>query len=186
VDVRHTTAVQAAAPTTIEGQAPASLDVSIRGFADRSLAGAPGWLLAFAFVLGLGAADGGYWPTSWGWAALVLLVACAVALVARVDVRLGVLDAAAELRSAHGTEEELRRLDGRVRIEVVAGVSSYVEQLVTPLQLPARGELWVIARTVHPPRVEHRLKGLAVYRPHGQLRVHVLLQVAAHEIVADA
>jgi hypothetical protein len=97
IDVRRTAVATTATPGALDATAAASLDVGHRTLANRLLSGAPGWLLAFAFVLVLGADDGGYWPTSWGWAALVLLVACAVALVARVEVRLGVLDAAAML-----------------------------------------------------------------------------------------
>ncbi len=40
---------------------------------------APLWLLAFAVVLGLTADSGGYWPTTWGWSALVLPLAAALA-----------------------------------------------------------------------------------------------------------
>src|SRR5215203_6212937 len=46
-------------------------------------------LLAFAPVLGLAAAQGGYFPTSWGWASVPLLWAVAVALILRDKVRLG-------------------------------------------------------------------------------------------------
>jgi O-antigen ligase len=93
--LRRTTSVQAAAPGEIEGPATASVEIGVRELADRLLAGAPAWLLPFAFVVSLGANDGGYWPTSWGWAALVLLTICALALVARMTVRLGALEAAA-------------------------------------------------------------------------------------------
>jgi O-Antigen ligase len=44
-------------------------------------------LLAFAPVLGLAAAQGGYFPTSWGWASVPLLWAVAVALIVRDGVR---------------------------------------------------------------------------------------------------
>jgi hypothetical protein len=43
---------------------------------------------AFAPVLGLAAAQGGYFPTSWGWASVPLLWAVAVALILRNRVRL--------------------------------------------------------------------------------------------------
>src|SRR5947207_15629508 len=46
-------------------------------------------LLAFAPVLGLAAAQGGYFPTSWGWASVPLLWAVAIALIVRDRVRLG-------------------------------------------------------------------------------------------------
>jgi hypothetical protein len=88
------TAVQAAAPGTVEEPGPASFDVGVRAFANRVRTGAPGWLLAFVLVLVLGAKSGGYWPTAWGWGALVLLIICAVTLVARADVRLGAREAA--------------------------------------------------------------------------------------------
>jgi hypothetical protein len=45
-------------------------------------------LLAFAPVLGLAAAQGGYFPTSWGWASVPLLWAVAIALIVREHVRL--------------------------------------------------------------------------------------------------
>src|SRR5205809_7155358 len=45
-------------------------------------------LLAFAPVLGLAAAQGGYFPTSWGWASVPLLWAVALALIMRDQVRL--------------------------------------------------------------------------------------------------
>jgi O-Antigen ligase len=57
---------------------------------------------AFAVVAVLGAADGGYFPRHWGWAALVLLWVAAVGFVVRARARYGVfevcfLGAAAEL-----------------------------------------------------------------------------------------
>ena len=51
------------------------------------------WLLAFGFVVVLGASGGGYWPTAWGWSALLLLFIFALALVVRNDVHIGVLEA---------------------------------------------------------------------------------------------
>jgi hypothetical protein len=51
-------------------------------------------LFGFGFVAVLGADSAGYWPTAWGWSALVLLLICALALLARSDVRLGVLESA--------------------------------------------------------------------------------------------
>jgi hypothetical protein len=88
------TAVQAAGPGAIEAPAAASPDVGLRALVDRARAAAPGWLLAFAFILVLGAKSGGYWPTTWGWGALVLLTVCAFTLVVRADVRLNALEAA--------------------------------------------------------------------------------------------
>jgi len=43
---------------------------------------------AFAGIAALGGADGGYFPTSWGWSALAFLWVAAVAVLARADVRL--------------------------------------------------------------------------------------------------
>jgi tetratricopeptide (TPR) repeat protein len=45
-------------------------------------------LAAFAPVLGLAAAQGGYFPTAWGWASVPLFWAAAVALLVRGQVRL--------------------------------------------------------------------------------------------------
>jgi hypothetical protein len=45
-------------------------------------------LIAFAPVFGLAAAQGGYFPTSWGWASVPLFWTCAVALLIRKHVRL--------------------------------------------------------------------------------------------------
>jgi hypothetical protein len=49
-------------------------------------------LLGLGFVTVLGADGAGYWPTAWGWSALLLLLICALALLVRSDVRLGVLE----------------------------------------------------------------------------------------------
>ena len=57
--------------------------------------GRAGWPLALVAglpVLGLGFAQGGYFATAWGWAALVFLWCTAVALVVRQTIRVGVLD----------------------------------------------------------------------------------------------
>jgi hypothetical protein len=45
-------------------------------------------LVAFGPVVGLGAAQGGYFPTSWGWASVPLCWSAAVALTVRTRVRL--------------------------------------------------------------------------------------------------
>jgi hypothetical protein len=45
-------------------------------------------VLAFAPVLGLAAAQGGYFPTSWGWASVPLLWAVAIALILREQIGL--------------------------------------------------------------------------------------------------
>ena len=50
------------------------------------------WLLAFVLILGLGADKGGYWPTAWGWTALVALLVAAVIVIARRELRIGVLE----------------------------------------------------------------------------------------------
>jgi O-antigen ligase/polysaccharide polymerase Wzy-like membrane protein len=52
--------------------------------------GLPSAVLAFAPVLGLAAAQGGFFPTAWGWASLPLLWVIAVALAVRQEVRLSV------------------------------------------------------------------------------------------------
>src|ERR671933_2133031 len=44
----------------------------------------------FAIVAGLAATNGGYFPPAWGWSALVLAAAAAIALILRADI---VLDA---------------------------------------------------------------------------------------------
>jgi O-antigen ligase len=53
----------------------------------------PAWLLAFGVVFVLAADNGGYSPTTWGWSALVLFAAAALALVLRAEPRLGALEA---------------------------------------------------------------------------------------------
>ena len=53
----------------------------------------PVWLLPFAVVLVLATDDGGYSPTTWGWGALVLFAAAALALVLRTEPRVGALEA---------------------------------------------------------------------------------------------
>src|SRR5437879_327240 len=49
-------------------------------------------LLAFLPVLGLAFAQGGYFPTSWGWASVPLLWSAALALIVRSQVRLSDLE----------------------------------------------------------------------------------------------
>jgi hypothetical protein len=49
---------------------------------------------ASALLLGLGSAGGGYFPTSWGWAALALAWAAGVALVVREEIHVGSLELA--------------------------------------------------------------------------------------------
>ena len=48
---------------------------------------------AFAPVFGLAAAQGGYFPTSWGWASVPLLLAIAIAVIVRDEIRLGTREA---------------------------------------------------------------------------------------------
>src|SRR3954468_17483342 len=52
-------------------------------------------LSAFALVFGLGASQGGYFATSWGWATLALCWAAMVGLVVRAEIRWGGLELAA-------------------------------------------------------------------------------------------
>ena len=47
---------------------------------------------AVAVTAGLAAANGGFFPTSWGWSALALFFVAAVAVIVRTDVRLGRLE----------------------------------------------------------------------------------------------
>jgi len=49
---------------------------------------------AFVAVAGLAAANGGYFPTSWGWSALAFFFAAAAALILRSTVRLGRMELA--------------------------------------------------------------------------------------------
>jgi hypothetical protein len=60
-----------------------------------SLTWLPGLVVAgaaFAVVFGVGATDGGYFPTAWGWTALALSWVAAVALVVRSELRYGPLE----------------------------------------------------------------------------------------------
>ena len=62
-----------------------------------SLSWRPGLVVAaaaFAVVFGVGATQGGYFPTSWGWTTLALSWAAGVALVVRSEVRYAPLDLA--------------------------------------------------------------------------------------------
>jgi hypothetical protein len=49
-------------------------------------------LVALVPVVGLAAAQGGYFPTAWGWASAALLWACAISLVVRGQMRLSGLE----------------------------------------------------------------------------------------------
>ena len=49
-------------------------------------------LVAFVPVLGLAGAQGGYFPTAWGWASVPLLSACAIGLLTRSEIRLSTLE----------------------------------------------------------------------------------------------
>jgi hypothetical protein len=60
-----------------------------------SLTWLPGLVVAaaaFAVVFGVGANEGGYFPTAWGWTALALAWAAGVALVIRPELRYGPLE----------------------------------------------------------------------------------------------
>ena len=57
-----------------------------------TFAGVPLALAACASVGALGFANGGYFPVSWGWASLALLLVAALALAAGVAVELVFLD----------------------------------------------------------------------------------------------
>src|SRR5438128_10586355 len=50
-------------------------------------------LAAFAAVFGLAAAQGGYFPTSWGWASVPLLLAIAITVIVRDQVLLSTREA---------------------------------------------------------------------------------------------
>jgi hypothetical protein len=50
-------------------------------------------LAAFAPVFGLAAAQGGYFPTSWGWTSVPLLLAVAIAVIVRNEVHLSTTEA---------------------------------------------------------------------------------------------
>src|SRR5262245_5708744 len=56
-------------------------------------AGIPLAIAACASVGALGLADGGYFPVSWGWGSLALLLLAALALAAGVTAELAFLDA---------------------------------------------------------------------------------------------
>lgn len=58
----------------------------------RSSAAALTTAAAFLPVFGLAVAQGGYFPTSWGWATIPLLLAVAVGVIVRADVRLTALE----------------------------------------------------------------------------------------------
>jgi O-Antigen ligase len=60
-----------------------------------SLTWRPGLVVAaaaFAVVFGVGASEGGYFPTAWGWTALALSWAAGIALVVRSELRYGPLE----------------------------------------------------------------------------------------------
>jgi O-Antigen ligase len=51
-------------------------------------------IAAFVPILGLAAAQGGYFPTAWGWASIPLLLVVAVGVIVRAEVRLTALEIA--------------------------------------------------------------------------------------------
>jgi O-Antigen ligase len=65
-----------------------------RGRAAFLPSGLPSAVVAFAPVVGLAGAQGGFFPTAWGWATLPLLWVVAVALAVRQEVRLSVAERA--------------------------------------------------------------------------------------------
>ena len=74
--------------------------------ADRRIAlrrpeGLAAVLAAFAPVVGLASAQGGYFPSSWGWATVPLLWLAALALALRERVRL----AGGEMTTMHGEDD---------------------------------------------------------------------------------
>src|SRR5215471_12355703 len=75
--------------TAVRPHAPA-----IRGSLARALtfAGVPLALAACISVGALGFVNGGYFPVSWGWAALALLLLAALVLAVGIPVELGVLE----------------------------------------------------------------------------------------------
>src|SRR4249919_393211 len=75
--------------TAVRPQAPA-----VRASLARVLtfAGIPLALAACLSVGAFGFANGGYFPVSWGWGSLALLVVAVLVLAAGVSVELGVLD----------------------------------------------------------------------------------------------
>ena len=83
--------------TSTAAAVPTGPAVGSRIAARPTLAQLPAWLLAFAVVLVLATDNGGYSPTTWGWSALVLFAAAALALVLRREPRLGALEAAFSL-----------------------------------------------------------------------------------------
>jgi O-Antigen ligase len=98
IELRRMTAVEATDETAAVRTATHSLNVGPRARLEILIASPvwlrlQAWLLGFGFVVALGANSGGYWPTAWGWSALLLLFICALALLVRSDVHFGVLEA---------------------------------------------------------------------------------------------
>jgi len=78
----------------IDAARPATGGLAVGGrtlILDRAASTVP-YLVGPGMVAPLAAANGGYFPTAWGWSALVLLWVAALALLLRRDVRLGRLE----------------------------------------------------------------------------------------------
>lgn len=71
----------------------APFSLRLEGTAEKIAgSGLPSALLGFAFPAALGFGSGGYWPTAWGWSALVLFWIAALLFLVKAEVRLGALE----------------------------------------------------------------------------------------------
>jgi hypothetical protein len=82
----------ATAPPPIEPAGSASR-AAVESMASGRRSGWPVSVVVGGPVLGLGFAEGGYFATAWGWAAIAFLWCAAIALVLKRTIRVGVLDA---------------------------------------------------------------------------------------------